>query len=121
MNEVVLPPSPNWYLSNILACSKRGTLAWGAKNVIVIAKHEKDHSNLQYSLIKDFCKDRVTALAFCPGPDYPELLIVGSDEDKIRILCVDTLEVIVEFSFKDVRNKILLNKVKYIHVVFRKH
>ncbi|GAB1867613.1 Gem-associated protein 5 [Camponotus japonicus] len=101
MNEAVLPPAPNWYLNNILVCSKRGTLAWGAKNFIIIAKHEEGHPNLQFSLIKDFCKDRVTALAFCPNLDSPELLIVGGDEDKVRILSMDTLQVIVEFSFKD--------------------
>lgn len=121
MNEAVLPPAPNWYLNNILVCSKRGTLAWGAKNFIIIAKHEEGHPNLQFSLIKDFCKDRVTALAFCPNPDSPELLIVGGDEDKVRILSMDTLQVIVEFSFKDVSNKILLNKVEYINAVSYKH
>lgn len=109
MNEVVLPPSPNWYLNNILACSKRGTLAWGAKNVMIIAKHEEGHSNLQYSIIKDFCKDRVTALAFCPNPDSPELLIVGGDEDKVKILSMDTLEAIVQFSFKNVSKQNFTN------------
>lgn len=106
MNEIVLPPSPNWYLSNILACSKRGTVAWGAKNFVIIAKQKEDHSNLEYSLIKEFYKDKVTTLAFCPKLDCPELLIIGGDEDKVKILNVDTLEVIMEFSFKDVNHKI---------------
>lgn len=111
MNEIVLPPSPSWYLSNILACSKRGTLAFGAKNYIVIARQKEGHPGLQYSLIKDFVKDKITALAFCPkldSSDSPELLISGGDEDKVKIWNADTLELVVEFSFKDVNNKILL-------------
>ncbi|KAL6431847.1 hypothetical protein ACFW04_007362 [Cataglyphis niger] len=104
MNEIVLPPSPSWYLSSILACSKRGTLAFGAKNYIIIARQKEGYPGLQYSIIKDFGKDKITAVAFCPkldSPDSPELLISGGDEDKVKIWNVDTLELVVEFSFKD--------------------
>lgn len=108
MNEITLPPSPNWYASNILACSKRGTLAWGAKNFIVIARQEKDDT-LQYSLINDPSTnyDRINAVAFCPHDDLtePELLITGSDNDIIRIWNVDSLELVVEFSFNNVSNR----------------
>lgn len=115
MNEIVLPPSPNWYLSNILVCSRRGTVAWGTKNFIIIARQREDCQGLQYSLIKDLFKDRVTALAFCPkldSPDSPELLISGGDEDKVKIWNVDTSDLVVEFSFKDnsLVSKILVAK-----------
>ncbi|KYM76201.1 Gem-associated protein 5 [Atta colombica] len=103
MNEVTLPPSPNWYLSNILACSKRGTVAWGARNFVVIAKQKEDNV-MQYSVIKDYFKDKVTALAFCPkldNPDSPELLICGGDDTKARVWNVDTLELLAEFAFVD--------------------
>jgi len=104
MNEVTLPPSPNWYLSNILACSKRGTVAWGARNFVVIARQKEDNV-MQYSVIKDYFKDKVTALAFCPkldNPDSPELLICGGDDTKARVWNVDTLELLAEFAFVDV-------------------
>ncbi|XP_071629250.1 gem-associated protein 5 [Temnothorax longispinosus] len=103
MNEVTLPPSPNWYLSNVLACSSRGTVAWGARNFIVIAKPKEDNV-MQYSIIKDYFKDKVTALAFCPkleNSDSPELLICGGDDNKARVWNVDTLELLVEFPFAE--------------------
>jgi len=104
MNEATLPPSPNWYLSNVLACSRRGTVAWGARNFIVIAK-PKENNIMQYSIIKDYFKDKVTALAFCPklDPDNPELLICGGDDVKARVWNVDTLELI------DVSNRLIEN------------
>jgi len=110
MNEATLPPSPNWYLSNVLACSRRGTVAWGARNFIVIAKPKEDNI-MQYSIIKDYFKDKVTALAFCPklDSDSPELLICGGDDFKARVWNVDTLELVAEFSFVDVNNRIIEN------------
>lgn len=108
MNEVTLPPSPNWYLGNILACSRRGTVAWGARNFIVIAR-PKENTVMQYSIVKDYFKDKVTTLAFCPkldSSDSPDLLICGGDDMKVRVLNVDTLELIAEFSFADVSGRI---------------
>lgn len=107
MNEVTLPPSPNWYLSNVLACSKRGTVAWGARNFVVIARPKEDNV-MQYSIIKDYFKDKVTALAFCPkldNPESPELLICVGDDTKVRVWNVDTLELIAEFPFADVSDR----------------
>lgn len=113
MNETLLPPSPNWYLSNIFACSRRGTVAWGAKNFIIIAKQKEDSDTLQYSIINPTTThDRIVAVAFCPQSNdsddtiNPELLITGNDDDKIAIWNVDTLELIMEFSFKNVSNRV---------------
>ncbi|XP_011636844.1 gem-associated protein 5 [Pogonomyrmex barbatus] len=104
MNEVKLPPSPNWYLNNILACSKRGTVAWGTKNCIVIARQKEGNNAMQYSIIKDQFRDKVTAVAFCPkfeSLDSPELLIFCGDDVKVKVWNVDTLEPVDEFSFAD--------------------
>jgi len=112
MNEITLPPSPNWYLSNIFACSKRGTIAWGSRNYIVIAKQEKTNNILQYTLLKEFSKTKVCSLAFCPkinnpdDSDCPELLICGGDDDKIKIWNIDKLDVLIEFDFSDVSSRI---------------
>ncbi|XP_025162758.1 gem-associated protein 5 [Harpegnathos saltator] len=103
MNSAVLPPSPNWYLSNILACSKRKTLAWGAKNCIVIAKQKENDLALEFNIIQDAHIDRVTALAFCPKfePNSPELIISCGDDDKAKIWNIDQLELFTIFSFAD--------------------
>lgn len=108
MNSVVLPPSPNWYLSNILVYSRRKTLAWGAKNCIVIAKQKENDSALEFYIIPDAHVDRVTALAFCSKfePDSSELIISCGDDDKAKIWNIDKLELVTVFSFNDVSNKI---------------
>ncbi|XP_036139651.1 gem-associated protein 5 isoform X2 [Monomorium pharaonis] len=101
MNEVTLPPSPNWYLGNVLACSRRGTVAWGARNFVVIGR-PNENNIMQYSIVKDYFKDKVVTLAFCPkldSPDSPDLLICGGDDSKVRILNAYTLELIAEFCF----------------------
>lgn len=107
MNEATLFPSPNWYLSNIMACSRRGTLAWGAKNNIVIAEQKEDDRALKCSIITCAQKDRVTALAFClkSEPDSPELIISCGDDDRVNIWNLDTLQIIMTFSFNDVSDK----------------
>lgn len=38
MNNLVIPPSPNWYESKILACTVDNTLIYGSKTEIVIIK-----------------------------------------------------------------------------------
>ncbi|XP_014480134.1 PREDICTED: gem-associated protein 5 isoform X2 [Dinoponera quadriceps] len=105
MNSTVLPPSPNWYLSNILVYSKRKTLAWGARNCIVIAKQKKNDPALEFFTIQDAHADRVTALAFCPQfePDSSELIISCGDDDKAKIWNIDKLELVTAFSFSDAK------------------
>lgn len=106
MNEVTLPPSPNWYLNSIFACSKDGTIAWGARNAIVIAKRQKESKILNYSIIKDAHTDRVTSLAFSPqyGQEDKNLLVSGGDEFTVRIWNLDNLSAVMAYSYQDVRD-----------------
>lgn len=84
MNEVTLPPSPNWYLSTILACASDGTVAWGARNSVVIAKANDDNKILEYKIIDKAHTDRVTSVAFSPQIDADDpLRIVSSADDHI--------------------------------------
>lgn len=69
MNELTLPPSPNWYLSNVLACGSDGTIAWGANNAIVVAKVKEDSKKLDFSLINKAYIDKVKCIAISPEPD----------------------------------------------------
>lgn len=93
MNEVTLPPSPNWYLNNILACSFNGTIAWGARNAIVIAKRNEDDKLLQYSIIRHGHKSKVTCLAFTPQIEEvnPNLMASTGDDNAIKIWDSGTL------------------------------
>ncbi|OAD62256.1 Gem-associated protein 5 [Eufriesea mexicana] len=93
MNEATLPPSPNWYLSNILACSFNGTVAWGARNAIVIAKSSENNEILQYSIINHAHKSKVTSLAFTPQFEVVNANLIAStgDDNIIKVWDLDTL------------------------------
>ncbi|XP_053999055.1 gem-associated protein 5 isoform X1 [Hylaeus anthracinus] len=93
MNETTLPPSPNWYLSNILACSFNGTVAWGGRNAIIVAKYNEGERTLQYSIIKHAHKDRVSYLAFTPPFEQVTDNLVASigDDNTVKIWNVETL------------------------------
>ncbi|XP_076393217.1 gem nuclear organelle associated protein rigor mortis [Megachile rotundata] len=91
MNETTLPPSPNWYLSNIFACSFNGTVAWGARNVIVVVKPtttgQESNNTLQYSIIKHAHKTKVTCVAFTPrfGEVNSNFIASTGDDNTIKI------------------------------------
>lgn len=95
MNETILPPSPNWYLSNIFTCSFNGTVAWGARNMIVIAKISENNKTLQYSIIKNAHKSKVTCLAFTPHFEEVNANLIAStgDDNIIKIWNLETLSV----------------------------
>lgn len=38
MNNLIIPPSPNWYESRILACTADNTIVYGAKSEIAVVK-----------------------------------------------------------------------------------
>ncbi|XP_014204867.1 gem-associated protein 5 isoform X2 [Copidosoma floridanum] len=66
MNEITLPPSPNWYLSTIIACAGDGTVAWGARNSIIVAKKKENAKGLDYTIIDKAHLERVASIAFSP-------------------------------------------------------
>ena len=103
MNEATLPPSPNWYLSNILACSHTGTVAWGARNVIVAAKPIEGEKSLQYSIIKHAYKTKVTSLAFTPPFEQvnSNLLASTGEDNIINVWNLETLSIAYTYSLKD--------------------
>jgi len=105
MNEEILPPSPNWYLSNVLACTADGTIAYGAKNNIVIAKYLPRYSaNLtpQICIIRNAHKERVTVVAFSTNREssdkYWNCLASAGDDSVIRIWNLETLSPLLAHS-----------------------
>ncbi|KAJ8675733.1 hypothetical protein QAD02_011519 [Eretmocerus hayati] len=109
MNEVTLPPSPNWYLSSVLASAKDGTIAWGARNAIVIAKSKNDSKGLEYSIIQRAHPDKVTTLAFSPREqeDSNYQLVSGGDDHAVRIWNLTTLTVEMINTKLEANNKIV--------------
>ncbi|KZC13808.1 PREDICTED: gem-associated protein 5-like [Dufourea novaeangliae] len=101
MNETTLPPSPNWYLSNILAYSFNGTVAWGARKTIVVVKSNENEKALQYSIIKHAHKDRVTCLAFTPQFEEvnSNLLASTGDDNIVKVWDSETLSIAYSYSF----------------------
>ncbi|XP_014224156.1 gem-associated protein 5 [Trichogramma pretiosum] len=108
MNEVILPPSPNWYFSSILACANDGTVSWGARNAIVVAKPDEESGSLSYSFIDRAHTDRVTTLAFSPEKKDGILrLVSGGDDNVIKIWNLTNLEKEQENTRLDTTHKVV--------------
>lgn len=91
MTELIIPPSPSWYLSNILGCSDDGNiLAYGARHEIVLLNMSKT-SEKSYEILPSFIpmahKDRVTAVAFPPSHTelYKDNVVSSSDDGSVRV------------------------------------
>lgn len=96
MNEEILPPSPNWYLSKILACSSEGTLAYGSRCNIIIAKSGPDQGlQPDIQVIVNAHQDRVTVLVYSTAIDndskFKNCIASCGDDAIIRIWDLNTL------------------------------
>ncbi|XP_078046192.1 gem nuclear organelle associated protein rigor mortis isoform X2 [Augochlora pura] len=101
MNEIILPPSPNWYLSNILTCSYNGIVAWGARNAVTFLKPNENEKALNFSIIRNVHKFRVTSLAFTPQFEEvnSNLLASTGDDEKVKVWDIETLSTVYNYSF----------------------
>lgn len=113
MNEETLPPSPNWYLSNVLACRADGTVAYGSRNNIVIAKYLPGKSascTPRISLIQNAHKERITVVAFSTGREgsdtYWNCLASAGDDSVIRVWNLETLSLLLAHTSHVVYNKL---------------
>ncbi len=61
-NEVVIPPSPNWYLSGVFECHKKsGVLAYAASRCLVFLKpHEENIGFPSTRVIPDAHRNKIT-------------------------------------------------------------
>ena len=61
-NEVVIPPSPNWYLSSVFECHKKsGILAYAASRCLVFLKpHEENVGFPNTRVIADAHNNKIT-------------------------------------------------------------
>lgn len=107
MNELTLPPSPNWYQSTVLATAKEGTIAWGSSNSIVIGKKRENIKKRDFFIIQDAQIDKVNSLAFSPnyGEEGKNLLVSGGEEYIVRVWDLDSMSAVSCQMFTDVSKK----------------
>ncbi|XP_058807144.1 gem-associated protein 5-like [Phymastichus coffea] len=115
MNELTLPPSPNWYLSTILACASDGTVAWGSRNSIVIAKSDDD-KKLNYKIIDKASTERITSVAFAPLKETDNYLslVSSADDHTVKVWNLSDLSL-------QMKNTQLASNQKVIGVDWSKH
>lgn len=91
MGEITIPPSPSWYLSNILACNDEGTaVAYGAKHELVILRPTTNfvkQCEIQPVFIPMAHKERVSAIAFSPSSseNFKNHLVSCSDDGTVHV------------------------------------
>ncbi|PSN42120.1 Gem-associated protein 5 [Blattella germanica] len=99
MKEEVLPPSPNWFLSNILAHLGDNTIAYGARNWIIIAKFLSENQTPEISTIVNAHKEKVSVLAASPTTDvgsaFWQGLASAGDDSLVKVWNWETLAPIV--------------------------
>ncbi|XP_034936636.1 gem-associated protein 5 [Chelonus insularis] len=102
MNEVVLPPAPNWFRSTAFACANDGTIAWLTKAIITISKPRKDSKIRDFHFILDTHANSANSIAFSPEYGKPEKnFLVSGGSDNIKIWNLDTYETVLTQSYSN--------------------
>ncbi|GLV35254.1 Ciao1 [Carabus blaptoides fortunei] len=96
MNELVVPPSPNWYRSSIIACAPDNTVIYGARQSIVIIKPTDPSEAADIQMIYLAHSDKVTAISLHNSSwGNPDKTIVSIGEDRIvRLWNINTCSLI---------------------------
>lgn len=58
MNEVVIPPSPNWYNDSILVCSPDDHVIYASRKDIVVLKPKEPTEAAEFNIIHNAHKER---------------------------------------------------------------
>ncbi|XP_045479376.1 uncharacterized protein LOC123684241 isoform X2 [Harmonia axyridis] len=84
MDNFVIPPSPNWYNSHILACASDNTLVYGSKNeVVIIHPTIGDESPKIDILPDDGSNHKIVSVDVNPKWNSPNKWILSSWDDKL--------------------------------------
>lgn len=61
VKQVVIPPSPNWYLSSVFECHKKsGTLAYAASRSLVLLKPKEEVGFPCTRVLPDAHRNKIT-------------------------------------------------------------
>jgi WD40 repeat protein len=104
MSELVLMPTPNWFISKPLDISFDGTIAFSAINSVLITNVSFD--KYKYT-IKDAHSKRIHSLSFY-------YTIIDNEKQKLLATCSEDLEVKVW----NLETKCILNQHKFHQVIF---
>ncbi|CAH0561332.1 unnamed protein product [Brassicogethes aeneus] len=92
MNELVIPPSSNWYETSIIACAKDNTLVYGARNDIVVVKPTEQSKPSEVRIITKAHSNKVISVNVNKNWGEPFKHAVTVSEDKIiKLWDVETL------------------------------
>ncbi|KAJ8945096.1 hypothetical protein NQ318_005277 [Aromia moschata] len=93
MNTLVIPPSPNWYETAILACAPDNSLIYGARNeIVLICDSPKDQAS-DIKIIPRAHSQKITSVNLNKNWGHPNKLLVTVGEDKlVKLWDVEILE-----------------------------
>nr|XP_022912790.1 gem-associated protein 5 [Onthophagus taurus] len=83
MNNLVIPPSPNWYESKVLTCAVDGTLVYGAQNEIIIINPTEQDKAADVKTFPRAHYARVLSVDVNSNWGLGNKLVVSASEDKI--------------------------------------
>ena len=90
MSEVIIPASPNWYSTKIVASSKFGILVFAARHDVVI--FDCHSFPVTYKGVYASHREKVTALTISSHEDFSSLCCSGSEDGVIKVWCTESKE-----------------------------
>ncbi|XP_017772200.1 PREDICTED: gem-associated protein 5 [Nicrophorus vespilloides] len=84
MNNLLIPPSPNWYEPNIMACTKDNTVCYASMDNLIIIKNKQNiNEPAKIKIISHAHIERIFAVTANPNWADPDKLILSSGSDKL--------------------------------------
>uniref|UniRef100_A0A1Y1ML03 Uncharacterized protein n=1 Tax=Photinus pyralis TaxID=7054 RepID=A0A1Y1ML03_PHOPY len=83
MNKLVIPPSPNWFANNVLACASDNTVVYGSRNEIVVIKPAPPEEPADVQVLSGIHSTRVTFVSLNTNWGNPNKWAVSVAEDNV--------------------------------------
>ncbi|KAG8255261.1 Gem-associated protein 5 [Homalodisca vitripennis] len=85
MDNFILPASPNWQLSSVLACNDNGLIAYGSRSDVSIINF-KPNGKFEVSILQFAHKDRLSTIVFSPvDGKFKNCLATCGDDGMVRL------------------------------------
>nr|CAD7447477.1 unnamed protein product [Timema bartmani] len=106
MNEITIPPSPNWYFGDILSCNNDGVFVYGSRNDLIVCRHMSGGSladGPQVQMIRVAHKEKVTVvrLSKTNGGKYPHSVATVGDDSIVKLWHLETLSLLQAHNFHE--------------------